>query len=419
MALFGLLLVTEELVDGVVLHRIDPGVELLLIVRAADVFGDARAVLLRHPFDERFVDGKLLPLVFLRSPKGVDELMLPRAQLPDRRVRNVERVDHRLFRDFVRLSFHHHEGVFFPRDEEVHVAFLGLVDRRVDDELPVDAGDAYFGDRSAERSARQHQRSRGPDAGQDVGVVLLSGTDDEVDEMRVVEESIRKERTDGAVDQAGCQRLFVGRPPLSFDEASRYLSAGGEFLTVVDRQREEVIAFLGAVGQRGRRQHHRVAQADDDRAVGLLGNPARFNRQGFTRREFDFAYSCVGLHVSQSHSLNQWRKAIRPKRPEARSSVGVGQRTKSTSRAGRTTGRVGTIAHRVRSLRSRRTAAAPEGSAQCAWVRGVAALSLPVMGRTSTRRVLAVPPLRTPHSRGRKRGPKTTNSKRPPQRGRR
>ena len=56
----------------------------------------------------------------------------------------------------------------------------------------------------------------------------------------------------------------------------------GVFL-VVDRQRKEVDAFA-RVGRRARRdEHHRIAHADDDRAVGLLRVVCRFRTKAECR----------------------------------------------------------------------------------------------------------------------------------------
>ena len=57
-------------------------------------------------------------------------------------------------------------------------------------------------------------------------------------------------------------------------------------LAVFDRERKKVYALAGRVGANGGAQEHRVAVADDDRAVGLFGHLAGLDRQ-VSVTEFD------------------------------------------------------------------------------------------------------------------------------------
>ena len=69
----------------------------------------------------------------------------------------------------------------------------------------------------------------------------------------------------------------VGRPS-ALEEPAGDLPGGVHPLLDVDREREEVGALAPLRPALGRREDHRVAGADDDRAVGLLGELAGLER---------------------------------------------------------------------------------------------------------------------------------------------
>jgi hypothetical protein len=123
-------------------------------------------------------------------------------------------------------------------------------------------------------------------------VPLVRG-DDVVDEVQVVVEAVREERADGAVDEAGRQRFFIRRPAFALNEAARHLATGGKLLAVVHRQREEVGAFADLVRERGGGQHHGVAEADHNGAIGLLGETPRLDRHCLARGVFNFLGYCL------------------------------------------------------------------------------------------------------------------------------
>ena len=62
-------------------------------------------------------------------------------------------------------------------------------------------------------------------------------------------------------------------------------------LAVVHRERQEIDALAGVGGVAGGDEHHRVAVADDGRAVGLLGQLARLDGQGLlAQSQFTFVH---------------------------------------------------------------------------------------------------------------------------------
>jgi hypothetical protein len=114
----------------------------------------------------------------------------------------------------------------------------------------------------------------------DVGLHLGVQAQHVDDDLHFIEEAIREQRADRAVDQAAGQRLQFARAAFTLEEAAGDLAGGVGLLDVVDGQREEVLAGLGlGLGHHGG-QHHGVFDAADHGAGGLAGDLAGFQRDG-------------------------------------------------------------------------------------------------------------------------------------------
>jgi hypothetical protein len=96
------------------------------------------------------------------------------------------------------------------------------------------------------------------------------GREGRADHLHLVLEALGPQRPDRPVDHPRGQDRSFARATLALEEAAGDLAGGVHALLDVDRQREEVraLARLGAALRS--RQHHRLAGADDDGAVGLL-----------------------------------------------------------------------------------------------------------------------------------------------------
>ena len=94
-------------------------------------------------------------------------------------------------------------------------------------------------------------------------------------------EAGHEKRADRAVDQARGQRLLLGRTRLTLEEAAGHLAGRIVFFLVMDGQREEVLPGLLFLGEGHVGHDARLAQRGDDRAVGLTGDLARFQSEGF------------------------------------------------------------------------------------------------------------------------------------------
>ncbi|MNM49426.1 hypothetical protein D3C81_604310 [compost metagenome] len=142
-------------------------------------------------------------------------------------------------------------------------------------------GNASGADRAFERNAGNGQGSRGTDHRSDVRVGLLAGGNHGADDLHFVHEAFREQRTDRTVDQARGQRLFLGRTAFTLEEATRDLAGGVGLFLVVDRQREETLAWIGLLGTDHGHQHGDVVVDGNQHGAGCLtGNTARFESNG-------------------------------------------------------------------------------------------------------------------------------------------
>ena len=120
-------------------------------------------------------------------------------------------------------------------DDELHVAVLELLERRVEHPVALHAADAdarrsgpangIFDALSANDAASEREH---------VGVVLLVGGDDVDEDLDFVLEAFREERADRAVDDAALQDLGVVRAAFALDEAAGDLAGGVGLFLVLD-----------------------------------------------------------------------------------------------------------------------------------------------------------------------------------------
>ena len=198
-------------------------------------------------------------------------------------MRRVERVDDLLLGHFLRARFDHHQAVVAAGDDEIELALFALLEGRVDDVLAVDQADADAGDRLLERDVGERQRRRGAGDRQHVGVVLRVGRQHERDDLRLVAPAGGEERPDRPVDHPAGQHFLLRRLAFALEEAAGDASGRVGVFAVVDRQRQEIDAFARVRRVARRDEDHRIAEADDDRAVGLLGELAGFEPEGIAR----------------------------------------------------------------------------------------------------------------------------------------
>ena len=99
------------------------------------------------------------------------------------------------------------------------------------------------------------------------------------DHLGLVAVAVGEQRADRPVDQAGDQRLVLGRAAFALEEAAGDPAGGVDLLLVVDGEREEVDAGLGLLHRHHGGEHRGLAIGGDDGAVGLAGDLAGLERQ--------------------------------------------------------------------------------------------------------------------------------------------
>ena len=87
---------------------------------------------------------------------------------------------------------------------------------------------------------------------ENVGIVLQVMAEHGDDDLRLAAEPVGEQRADRAVDQARGQRLAVGQAAFALEVAAGNAAGGEGLLLVVDGQREEILAGLGAPWRRRR-----------------------------------------------------------------------------------------------------------------------------------------------------------------------
>ena len=215
--------------------------------------------------------GRQIGIEVLRLAGLPAEILLRIADLHDLGVRELEGLEDLVLGDLVRAGLDHRQGVLRADDDQVERALL-LDDgqRRVDDELAVDASDPNGADRAQEGQRRDHQRGRGPVDAEDVVRGDEVRRQRRADDVHLVLVALRPERPDRAVDHARRQDRALGGPSFALEEAAGDLPGRVHALLDVHGEREEVRAFAALHPPHGGRQDHRLACADDDGAVRLL-----------------------------------------------------------------------------------------------------------------------------------------------------
>ena len=192
-------------------------------------------------------------------------------------VGELECFDKILFRNFHRRAFDHDHVVLGAHINEVEIARVTFVVRRVRDELAIDSTHPHRADRTGEWYVGNSERRRRAIDRENVRIVLAIGAEQHRDNLGVVEISRRKERSQRAVRHPRSERLFFRRTPFALEIAARKFSDCRRFLAVIDGERKPILAFLDLSGRDCAGEHHGITARDDDGAVGEFGDLAGFD----------------------------------------------------------------------------------------------------------------------------------------------
>ena len=89
--------------------------------------------------------------------------------------------------------------------------------------------------------------------------------------------SLRKQWTDGPVDEARGKNFLLGWAAFAFEVAARELTRRGGFLAVIHREREKILAFLCFGRADGGYDDNSFAQLDRDGSIGLFSEFSGFD----------------------------------------------------------------------------------------------------------------------------------------------
>ena len=266
--LFHFGIVRQEMLSHIGRNRADMGVavELVGIARRlvealARIIIDSGREVVRHGEEMSF---------HLLLAAGALDFLFKLDDALDFLVAEEDGVEDDVLGELVRAGLDHHDGIVRARDREVQRRNGALRLGRVDDEFIIDAADAHACNRPLERDVGNGERRARANHGRDFRRVVLLDRKHGRDDLHVVAEPFRKQRTDRSVDEARAERRVARWASLALDEAARNLARRIHLFLVIDGQRKEIDAFARFLRCRGRHEHDRIAITHEHGAVRLL-----------------------------------------------------------------------------------------------------------------------------------------------------
>ena len=180
-------------------------------------------------------------------------------------------------RDFVGGAFVHDDVGLVADVNQVEVGLGLLFVGGVHHELTGDAGDTDCAERAVPRNVGNGQRSRGSKDGEDVGVVLAVGREQQRLDLDFVVPSLGEERADGAIGEAAGEDFLLGGPAFTLEVTAGVTASGRCLLAVIHGEGEEILTGLGLGGRNGCGEDDGFAELNGDGAVGLLCKAAGFD----------------------------------------------------------------------------------------------------------------------------------------------
>ncbi len=205
------------------------------------------------------------------------QLLLGRDDRPATFAAELQRRVEVRFGDFLRGAFEHDHFLFVADIDQVEVAFGHLGVRGIGHELPLDAADADRAQRSGPGNIADHQRRRGADDAEDVGIVFSVGAEQDALHLDFVVPSLGERGPDGPVNHPAGEDFLLRRAAFALEVTAGKPAGRGRLLAIIHRQREEFLAGLGVGGGHGGDDDDGFPQLNGNGAVGLFGEFAGFN----------------------------------------------------------------------------------------------------------------------------------------------
>ncbi len=165
-------------------------------------------------------------------------------------------------------------------DHDLEHRALTLAPARESDPLAIDEGQTHAGDRAFERQTGDHGGCGGRvQRDHVVGVVRVDGQHG-FDDLHLVAQRVREQRTQRAVDDAAGENGLGARTAFTTEERARDLAGGVHLLFHIHGQREEVVVLLRAGTGGGGGKHHRIViEIGGDGSIRLLGETSGLEAQ--------------------------------------------------------------------------------------------------------------------------------------------
>ncbi len=228
---------------------------------------------------QRFVDGRRSPVPRLGadgSGKLVDRIDHGLHLL----VTVYHGAQHHFFGKDGRFGLNHQHGIGSTGNYQIQIALRQFGGGRVQHILTVHVTHASSTDRAAKRDTGDGQCSRGTDHGNDVGGYGRIHGHYGRNDLNLIEEAFREQRTNRTVDQTGDEGLAFARTAFTTEETTRDTTSSIGTLLVVDGQREEITAVIGLFLADYGHKYAGIVHADHNGRSGLTGHHTGFQSDG-------------------------------------------------------------------------------------------------------------------------------------------
>ena len=190
-----------------------------------------------------------------------------------------ESSQHHFLRQFLGSPLHHHDRLPGAGYDQIELGGFKLVPGGIKHVIAIDVSHPHGGNLVAQRYLAQRHGRRDADEAEDVGRVLLVGAEHGHHYYHVVVVTVREQRPDRPVDQAGAEHFTVAGTPLALEKSARNLAPGESAFAVVDEQGQKVDTLFGVRAFYHSGQHRGLSVLKKSSPVGLFGHPAGFQRE--------------------------------------------------------------------------------------------------------------------------------------------
>ena len=158
-------------------------------------------------------------------------------------VTSQNRIQHLLFRNFVRTGFNHNDFFHCAGNSQPQVIVCTLFEGRVQDDFAVYQTNADASNRAIPRNIRNGNGNGSCQHASDFRRAIRVNCQNSHDNGNIVPHILREQRTNRTVYHTGSQDCLFRRLSLSLGERARNSANGIHPFFIVHRQREEIHAF--------------------------------------------------------------------------------------------------------------------------------------------------------------------------------